>query len=223
MVLSLIRIAGCPIRRSPDQSLLTAPRGISVFAPSFIGSWRLGIPRVPLLAFPHTLVKMLPFTSHIQFSRCKPIIHTAKAGWIDGGAERSRTAGLLLARQALSQLSYSPISPNLLIQKDILVGLSGLEPLTSRLSGVRSNQLSYRPEARGMSISIPSKLKSVFDPSISFIFLTPLSLHRKEVIHPHLPVGIPCYDFTPIICPTFGGWLPKGLPHRLRVLQTLVV
>ncbi len=61
MVLSLVRIAGCPIRRSPDQSLLTAPRGISVFAPSFIGSWRLGIPRVPLLAFPHTLVKMLPF------------------------------------------------------------------------------------------------------------------------------------------------------------------
>jgi hypothetical protein len=27
-----------------------------------------------------------------------------------------------------------------------MVGLTGLGPVTSRLSGVRSNQLSYRPE-----------------------------------------------------------------------------
>ena len=51
-----------------------------------------------------------------------------------GGAKRDRTADLLRAKQALSQLSYSP-----------MVGLNGLEPSTSRLSGVRSNQLSYRP------------------------------------------------------------------------------
>ena len=43
-------------------------------------------------------------------------------------------------------------------------------------------------------------------------------LPRKEVIQPHLPIRLPCYDFTPIIYPTFGGWLPCGLPHRLRVL-----
>ena len=29
-------------------------------------------------------------------------------------------------------------------------------------------------------------------------------LHRKEVIHPHLPVGIPCYDLSPVTDPTFG-------------------
>ena len=32
-------------------------------------------------------------------------------------------------------------------------------------------------------------------------------LLRKEVIHPHVPVGIPCYDLTPIISPTFDGSL----------------
>ena len=30
---------------------------------------------------------------------------------------------------------------------------------------------------------------------------------RKEVIQPHLPIRLPCYDFTPIIYPTFDGWL----------------
>ena len=61
-----------------------------------------------------------------------------------GGDERNRTADPLLARQVLSQLSYAPTFL-LLSAKTCLVGLSGLEPLTSRLSGVRSNQLSYRP------------------------------------------------------------------------------
>jgi hypothetical protein len=38
--------------------------------------------------------------------------------------------------------------------------------------------------------------------------IIPLKILRKEVIQPHLPIRLPCYDFTPIICPTFGGWLP---------------
>jgi hypothetical protein len=33
-------------------------------------------------------------------------------------------------------------------------------------------------------------------------------LPRKEVIQPHLPVRLPCYDFTPIMSPTFDGFLP---------------
>ena len=46
---------------------------------------------------------------------------------------------------------------------------------------------------------------------------------RKEVIQPQLPLRLPCYDFTPIIDPTFDGCLPYGLAHRLRVLPTFVV
>ena len=35
-------------------------------------------------------------------------------------------------------------------------------------------------------------------------------LLRKEVIQPHLPVRLPCYDFVPIADPTFDRSLPKG-------------
>jgi hypothetical protein len=41
---------------------------------------------------------------------------------------------------------------------------------------------------------------------------------RKEVIQPHVPVRLPCYDFTPITDPTLDGCLPAprsrvGPPH----------
>ena len=37
-------------------------------------------------------------------------------------------------------------------------------------------------------------------------------LLRKEVIQPHLPVRLPCYDFVPIASPTFDHSLPtKGV------------
>jgi hypothetical protein len=83
-----------------------------------------------------------------------------------GGADRDRTDDPLLAKQVLSQLSYSPIRfedgrkrrmkieepdrrmsrfANLVAQSILLVGLGRFELPTSRLSGVRSNQLSYRP------------------------------------------------------------------------------
>ena len=32
-------------------------------------------------------------------------------------------------------------------------------------------------------------------------------LPRKEVIQPHLPIRLPCYDFTPVIGLTFDSWL----------------
>ena len=40
-------------------------------------------------------------------------------------------------------------------------------------------------------------------------------LLRKEVIQPHLPIRLPCYDFTPIINPTFGS-----APLAVRLLTS---
>ena len=77
-----------------------------------------------------------------------------------GGARRSRTDDILLAKQALYQLSYGPIprgtvrSPGELSYDTVqgwspagLVGPGRLELPTLRLSGVRSNHLSYGPMA----------------------------------------------------------------------------
>jgi hypothetical protein len=88
----------------------------------------------------------------------------------NGGARRDRTDDLLLAKQALSQLSYGPAlnrrirsntesgpthdegqrgrstSGSRSTRPSRMVGLGRLELPTSRLSGVRSNHLSYRPE-----------------------------------------------------------------------------
>ena len=47
-------------------------------------------------------------------------------------------------------------------------------------------------------------------------------LLRKEVIQPHLPVRLPCYDLVPIASPTFDGSPSYELGHRLRVLPTFV-
>ena len=47
---------------------------------------------------------------------------------------------------------------------------------------------------------------------------------RKEVIQPHLPIRLPCYDLVPLTPHSVDDSLPseKGLGHRLR-LQTIQV
>ena len=61
-----------------------------------------------------------------------------------GGGYRTRTCDPLLAKQVLYQLSYTPV-------RVLVVGPSGLEPPTSRLSVVRSSQLSYGPVSGPLS------------------------------------------------------------------------
>jgi hypothetical protein len=76
------------------------------------------------------------------------------------------------------------------------VGLVGLEPTTPALSRRCSNQLSYRPQAL-IDYSFSLNRQPI---SVSAQLVTRRS--RKEVIQPHLPIRLPCYDFTPVMNPT---------------------
>ena len=109
-----------------------------------------------------------PFNSRCQICRRRlgrdGNLNSAIArGKLDGGARRVRTDDLMLAKHALYQLSYGPsfkkpatswehppgrVVIDLSVRPRVtrsVVGPGGLEPPTSRLSGVCSNQLSYRP------------------------------------------------------------------------------
>ena len=85
------------------------------------------------------------------------ILRSSAGAKEDGGADRVRTDDLRLAKPPLSQLSYGPVArcrPASPLRRPVspkpdgrrrMVGLGRFELPTSRLSGVRSDQLSYRP------------------------------------------------------------------------------
>ena len=67
---------------------------------------------------------------------------------------------------------------------------------------------------------------------VGYLTLSPIDLPfrnrrvlpRKEVIQPHLPVQLPCYDLVPVTSPTLGAYLfdESKLAQRLQVLPTSI-
>lgn len=115
---------------------------------------------------------------------------------------------------------------------EVLVGPGRLELPTLRLSGVRSNHLSYGPMAAtalssrtgsgtgsrsrhrcsdpdGRSVDDESGKRNG-DGGVPHMFGASIEprerrwrrILRKEVIQPQVPLRLPCYDFTPVADPT---------------------
>ena len=90
-----------------------------------------------------------------------------------------------------------------------MVGITRFELVTSPLSGVRSNQLSYTP----LSVVNLSNLNKCPYATGFLLFLgfPPLQTNggaivsRKEVIQPQVLLRLPCYDFTPVAESTVEG------------------
>ena len=137
-------------------------------ASNFVRLQRSGSLDSPAFAFASLKLRRAPaLLSSLRSAQAK----------LGGGAERDRTDDLKLAKLALSQLSYSPdqgsgisnqVSEHILIPDPWqlipgLVGPGGVEPPTSRLSGVRSNHLSYEPvsEVRYQGSGIRKKPRSL--------------------------------------------------------------
>ena len=88
----------------------------------------------------------------------------------------------------------------------------GTEPVTVPTfpPEIRLYWLAWR--ARCLLVNVPpmSDLRDSFGHDEALDPRTGQMLLRKEVIQPHLPVRLPCYDFVPIASPTFDGSLHKG-------------
>ena len=95
-------------------------------------------------------------------------------------------------------------------------------------SGKASNKytISYLSATNSFLLSSFLFLGEEARPGNGFFFLrggNEARVPRKEVIQPHLPVRLPCYDFTPITNPTLDACLLERLAQRLQVLPTFVV
>lgn len=151
---------GCPIRKSTDQRLLAASRGLSQLAASFIACWHQGIHRIALsslitkvnstscilnLAIQNTFVKKtqrivviyalisLPMCS-CQRTPANPTL--PKVFHPESISNQLKKLVLSTNEPGIFTLDFDPG----------MVGLTGLEPVTLRLSSACSNQLSYRPK-----------------------------------------------------------------------------
>ena len=211
------------------KARLAAPRGLSQPPTSFIGSWCQGIHRAPLLTWPQRCSRPLCSSQgtgdNISFS---PRIRVRNVR----GSGRSATnvsdhlaadMGKDPARTLDPQPNFRQgFRPNGLLPQDPTVCLRHTQR-TTRGSRATSGSVLTRPS------TVSGELVSVPPLSFCCVLTTPNEavsanssghvpvetvhvpvLLRKEVIQPHLPVRLPCYDLVPIANPTFDGSLHKG-------------
>src|SRR5690349_15692777 len=200
---------GFPIRKSSDHSLvIDSPR---LIADSYV-LLRFLVPRHPPCALKnlshkdarvHCVVLKKRAAPH-QAPRLPPA--TASSGSTESGGASQPVTGPKV------KLAPEPSGPN---------NVSSASPHPVR-STARPTEAGTSLYLRHESVSAPTNRCSTLEhppPGIRWWRGHCTTDHvgpgelllRKEVIQPHLPVRLPCYDLVPIASPTFDSSLPQGV------------
>ena len=201
---------------------LTAPRGISQPPTSFIGSQCQGIHHAPLNTY-NTKTNIRNCTSHNNTPHNH---HTPPKA-----RRRQPHRCVLDARNHYPQIKHHtpppkrgdnthshhhavPPAPGRRDSGPVVSkpnSVSG-DPAAARSVDARNRQrlLCTRTDTHYRRRPI-QRIAQITEPPQMWAGLSLVVLLRKEVIQPHLPVRLPCYDFVPIADPTFDGSLPQGV------------
>jgi hypothetical protein len=199
--------SGFPIRKSPDRSLVADSPGL--IAGSYV-LLRLLVPRHS----PCALINLATTDDarvHCAVLKIRAVPSPAAIRlWRSGPAEVGPLSGRSLRTQQRARPAHPPDSRSVPPKQHVLT----LTELALRPNNQCSTSEQPPRDVRsGCGSGRCTSHRSGCERQL---------LLRKEVIQPHLPVRLPCYDFVPIAGPTFDGSLPYGLGHRLRVLPTFV-
>ena len=171
---------------------LAAPQGLSQPPTSFIGSWCQGIHRMPLLTWPQ---------------RCSRPLCSSQ------GTDGAATVSIACRRLPVVRCGDGPRgeAPSTPVP-------SGPNSVPTTVHSGRTFHTSPEQDRQYLTRSertSRTSQRSTHERPRQNVRLTSGSgrptaarmLLRKEVIQPHLPVRLPCYDFVPIASPTFDGSL----------------
>jgi hypothetical protein len=213
---------------------LTTPRGISQPPTSFIGSQCQGIHHAPLhtyntkpkMSHPHTptgacRISKLHINTHrnppppravtTMRARCSQPLSTNQTPHPTTKARRQQPNFRVGSRPSTSGQPTSGFPHS---------GRRGDGPVVSKPNSVSGNPSPQNPteaESRCGSTFVVHQTRRHYSTRVPHgshphqLGMSLVVLLRKEVIQPHLPVRLPCYDFVPIADPTFDGSLPHGV------------
>ncbi len=154
---------------------------------------------------------MFQFPGSVFLTLCIQImIHTIT---YPGGFPHSEIFGSKLTYSSPKHIGFvSPVLHRLLVSRHPPCALSNLTKLKIKKYELHCYLVFKEHTFIYREIRLPLKTEQNVNTETYIDEQRSSILHRKEVIQPHLPIRLPCYDFTPIICPTLGGWLQKGYP-----------